>query len=169
VIVAVKDFSRFDDKTSEMIDLGIIGCRIFGGYKILKMRPMRESIDDGITMRLGSGLKIQFQAEVIFDTGTEVFVKNRYNNGLSLNGFPETLRRVFAPSIDILKEKNYNDLIFDYSKSNLAEAIYLTDTYGKFYNKIDPIDYQLVRYKYGKEVPKGFLSELVERYPEKVI
>ena len=56
-----------------------------------------------------------------------------------------------------------------YSKSNIVEAVFLTDTYGDFNKTIDPIEYQLVRYRYGKEVPKGFLSELVERYPEKVI
>lgn len=169
VIVAVKDFNRFDDKTADMIANGIIGCRRTGGYKILKMRPVRSPFNETQTVNLGTGLKIQYQAEVIFNTETQVFIKNRYNNGLSLNGFPETLRRVFEPIIDILKGQNYNDLIFEYSKSNLVEAVYLTDTYGKFGSEIDPIEYQLVRYKYGKEVPSGFLSELVERYPEKVI
>lgn len=76
---------------------------------------------------------------------------------------------IFASIIDILDEKNYDELIIKYSRSNLVEAIFLTDTYEKFCNEIDLLEYQLVRFKYGKEISKNFLPQLVEKYPEHLI
>lgn len=153
-----------------MIGIGVVGSRIVGKYKILRVRPIGNSLDNVTYSRFESNMKIQQQAEVIFDSETKSFIKNRYNNDTTIQRFPTSLKKVYTPILDIMKKGSpYENLISKYSKMNLVEAIYLSDTYKDFYDKIDPIEYQMIRFKYGKEVLKDFILKLVERYPEKLI
>lgn len=170
VVLAIKDFVQFDEKLDELIRMGVVGCRNFNGYYFLKMRPNRPSLySDDVSIQLPSGMKIQYQAEVIFDTKSNGFTKNRFNGDNTTQWFPPALERVYSPILDIQKGMCFDGLIEKYSRTNLAEAIYLTDSYSKFREEIDMIDYQLIRYKYGKEVPMDFIPELVERYPERLL
>ena len=133
--------------------------RRFGEYRIYKLRSTFNLLD----------IKVKFQSEIIIDISDLSYQKNRYGNSNDISYAPDNLKRLLKPINAIMEGHDYKSLSEIYSMSNLVEAIFLTDTYSKFKENINEIEYQLIRFKYGKEVQENFLPELVERYPEKLI
>ena len=43
----------------------------------------------------------------------------------------------------------------------------LTDTIENYRNHIDELEYQMIRYKHGREVPDDILKQIIEKFPEK--
>ena len=132
--------------------------RTFGGYRIYKLRNTFNSLE----------IKVKFQSEIIIDIPTLSYQKNRYGSN-DISNVPNVLKSLLEPINSIMEGCNYKSLSEIYSTNNLLEAIFLTDTYSKFKDSINELEYQLIRFKYGKEVQKNFLPMLVERYPEKLI
>lgn len=142
--------------------LQFVAQRRFGEYMVYKIKPVNSGFSYN-NVRLNDLMMI---ADTVYNTSKGTFEKNRYG----FSNMPKDLDRLYKPIMDIIEFKPpFEELDSKYSKINLAQAIYLTNTYGEYAKDIDQIDYQLIRYRFGKEVPKGFLPELVERYPEKLI
>ena len=121
--------------------------RRFGEYRIYKLRSTFNLLD----------IKVKFQSEIIIDISDLSYQKNRYGNGNDISYAPDNLKRLLKPINAIMEGHDYKSLSEIYSMSNLVEAIFLTDTYSKFKENINEIEYQLIRFKYGKEVQENFL------------
>lgn len=156
---------RLDDRIQGLIDIGHIGCYSYGKFRILKV-----AIRDTMFLETSSLTRV---ALLVFSVHTKSVLKNRFGiNDLptSLYSLPAALQTVFNPVVDLL----WNDLSIDelkqkYSNNNLLHAIYLTNNYDKFKDSFDIMELQFIRYKYGKEVPKDLITQVVDLYPEKII
>lgn len=156
---------KLSDRIQGLIDIGYIGCYPYGKFRILKV-PIRD------TMYLETSTLTRV-AQLIFSVQTKSVLKNRFGiNDLpyALHSLPSTLQTVFNPVLDLLwSDLSIEELKQKYSNSNLLHAIYLTDNYGKFKDSFDIMELQFIRYKYGKEVPKDLITQVVDLYPEKII
>lgn len=163
VIVAIRSVLQENNSVQRSTD-GYVFVKI-GGYNIYKIKPKR-TFTDSISVKIDN--TILMFADVAFDIVTGNFIKNRF--GSDFSALPDELHRIYVPSFYMTHlKKSYGELEKDYSKAEILQAIYLTDTYNTYIDHIDHLEYQLVRFKNGKEIPNAIMQEIIEKFPEKLI
>ncbi len=144
--------------------LDMHASRTVGLYKVykigpkLQIRPIDETIDRNALMF----------ADAAYNTANQMFMKSRF--GSSLSAFPNDLIKVYSPICDIIGNKmSFQQLAEQYPRDVIIQAIFLSDTYSQYCEDIDPVEYQLIRHKFGKDIPTNIKQEILEKYPEKLI
>lgn len=131
-----------------------------GSYDIYKLLPKKMNPLDTLAM-------LRF-ADVAFAISNKQFVKSRY--GSNLSSFPKDLYNVYVPVFNIAEYLPTMDCLKkEYQMFDILRAIYLTDTFEKYKLDIDMVEYQLVLYKHGREIPTDMLKQIIEKFPEKLI
>lgn len=146
------------------------GIKLNDKHYIIKVRTSQRGFN-GDSNTLIRPMELAFKSDLIYDVSKKEFSKNRYTqHGLNTSAnLPTDVKPLFSAITDITNGFNINILKSKHNKKILLEAIYLTDTLNEFIDDFQMIDYQLIRYRYGKQMPAKFLNELVTVYPEKLI
>jgi len=144
--------------------------RVKNGYTIIKLKFVRDNYHESGDMLIRP-MDLMYKAEMIYDISNQQFYKNRYDvsGGNEATNLPKETKPLFETIIDVSKLKPIDELKLNYTKSNLIEAIYLTGKLSNYIKDIDPIYYELIRYRYGKKVNPNFLENLITEHPEYLI
>lgn len=156
------------------LDLNGVSSAIRDGYRILKVRTKRNDSQTAIGMQVSNPMSVTMASEVLYSVEKKEFLKNRYAHAgaTTTMGLPKKLSTLFDAVVDASNGCSIEQLRNKHSRMVLLEAIYLTDRLDEFIYSLsdsETVDYQLVRYRYGKEVQPNFIELLVELYPEKMI
>ena len=146
--------------------LDVYAFRELNDHVIYKVRTL-SGIDNKISSEKGIfNMHMMMLADTVYNTGKGTFEKNRYG----FNNIPQDLNKLYQTVMDIVEfELSFDVLVEKYSKFDVIQAIYLTDKYSVYEKDIDYIDYQWIRYKFGREIPQEILSIIINDYPEKLI
>jgi len=141
-------------------------------YTIIKVRT-RERVINHIEEKVAliTPMELTFRSELIYDVANQQFSKSRFNNSgcnTTLN-LPDSIKPLFEAIISISADTHINELKKNHSKQNLLEALYLTNAYGRYQEHFNMPEYQLIRLKYGKEIPHTYLVDIVKEFPEYLI
>lgn len=133
--------------------------REFFDYTVIKMTNKSEISNT-------SGEKILFMADFVYSISHRTILKDRFGK---ISYFPFDVSRIYTPILGILNDVDFKELYRQGSRDDLLSAIYLTNTYLKFSNEIDKLEYQATEFKFGKQLSHETLFEIYEKYPEKLI
>ncbi len=142
-------------------------------YTLIKVRStQRLALEDKdiLDMQI-SPMELVYKSEIIYNVLEQKFSKSRFGasgENISTN-LPDSIKPLFEAIISVSANKTIEELKDLHNKQNLIEALYLTDKYGQYYKHFDIIEYQLLRLKYGKEVPYEYFADIEEKFPEYLI
>ena len=172
VVIVRKDLHQtIKGNLDKMVSLGIYGHKVSGKYRILKIRPQRSYDHDKNIGSLGLNTVVSHAAEIIYDAKLNKFLKSRYGDtASSISGMPTDLALIMSPIVEIVNDMKIDYLLENYSRQSVLDSIFLTDSYyERFQDDVDVLEYQVIRYKFGKEILPCYIPEMVKKYPEHLI
>ena len=142
-------------------------------YTLIKIRStQRLSFTDRdiLDMQI-SPMELVYKSEVIYNVLEQKFSKSRFGaSGQNVaTNLPDSIKPLFEAIISVSANKTLEELKDLHTKQNLLEALYLTDRYGMYHEHFNIIEYQLLRLRYGKEVPFEYFTDIEEKFPEYLI
>lgn len=166
--------SAVNNQHTRNLDTNIHAKRKKRDYTILKIRA-RQNLnfsknDTTVDMQIYP-MQLAYSSELIYDVSKQCFYKTRYDTSgtNSTKLLPDSIKPLFDAIISVSAQLPIGELRNLHNKQNLLEALYLTDLYSLYYPHFDIIEYQLVRLRYGKEVPYELFDHFEEKYPEYLI
>ena len=153
------------------LDVSQHGRRDRREFTILKIRGARDSYNsDNVDMQVRP-MELMYRSNLVYSVKKKQFVKNRFDiNGCnSAVMLPESINPLFSAVIDVNDELPIETLRENHSKSLLLEALFLTNKIRVYRDDFSLTEYQLMRYRYGKEINHSYLVNVVEEFPELLI
>lgn len=111
--------------------------------------------------------RLLYITDIAYNVNNKIFLKSRYGEDTNSNYFPQDLKYLFRAILEI--DNSYENLLSKYPRDTINEAVYLTDNVNKFKDYIDPLEINLLRYKYGEDILNTDMIQIIKKYPEKVI
>lgn len=111
--------------------------------------------------------RLLYITDIAYNVNDKIFLKSRYGEDTNSSYFPRDLKYLFGAILEI--DNGYETLLSKYSRDTVVEAVYLTDKTTEFKDFIDPLEFQLLRYKYGEDILNTDLIQIINKYPEKII
>ena len=139
----------------------VIPRLMVGEYTIFKIT------DDSkvATMRRNNSSLMQM-SDFAYNIDTTDVLKDRWG----VYGIPNEVFSVYKPMREIsTKYVGFKELARRHSRNYLLAPIYLTDTYSRFSDNVDFLEYQIMKFKFGERLPTEIMYQIIEKYPEKLI
>lgn len=145
------------------------GFKRYKNYVIVKL--VFDSDNDGLTAIY---LTLYMRAQFVFDIDRGKFggfsVLSDTTRSVIYNTLSPSLQAIFAPVLHLYGNDVGDESLFgNFNTRKVSEAIYLTDKKHIYKEKLDHLEYQLIRYQYGRPIQGRYKESLILKYPEELI